>query len=513
MVSPMSKVNTQKVLQPMAALNTRTEHVPITFASPTPMLSLIRDHVAGQGQVDSTEEDLRRYLMAYANRHDVQTGFLSFETFRAELDTTLRRVSPQQEIATIWIDILNLRREFALWGFDAVDSLVVRIASTLRTHIGQEAIIGRISGTCFVFALPASKTDPSSRLKLQMVMDSILQLGSTEFEAAPEVAAGVAFYPNDADSAEDLMRFSSLAAARARQTQSSSILTFQPGMRMLLMRSHLLELEMSKALDRDEFSMLFQPKVDLVTGHVLGAEALMRWQHPEWGPVPPSEFIPVAERSNLIHRVFDFGLRAALKSAQCWTAAGTTPHVVSVNVSAANLRREDFARHVQNILAEYPIDPVELELEVTETLLLDDEELFSNRMRQLKAIGVRLAIDDFGTRYTGFNLLKRLPLDTMKIDQCFIRGIHQSIDMRTLCGTILAMARHMKLRTVAEGIEQPEEMDVMQQIGCDAGQGYYFQRPVSSEDYATFLAQWPRRKALHGFATEMGPVDPLYGIS
>ena len=146
-------------------------------------------------------------------------------------------------------------------------------------------------------------------------------------------------------------------------------------------------------------------------------------------------------------------------------------------------------------MAEIPIAPVELELEVTETLLLDDEELFAARMRQFKTIGVRLAIDDFGTRYTGFNLLKRLPLDTMKIDRCFIRGIHQSADMRMLCSTIIAMARHMKLRTVAEGIEEPEELEVMQQIGCDAGQGYLFQRPVSADEFTDVPARMARAQA------------------
>jgi EAL domain-containing protein (putative c-di-GMP-specific phosphodiesterase class I) len=273
-------------------------------------------------------------------------------------------------------------------------------------------------------------------------------------------------------------------------------------MNKLLQRSHQLEVEIGKSLERNEFSMLYQPKIDLTTGQVLGAEALMRWQHPEWGAVPPSEFIPIAERSSLIQRVFDFSLRTALENARRWIDLGIAPGIISVNVSAANLRRDDFARRVRRLMAEFPIDPIELELEVTETLLLDDEELFSARMRQLKTIGVRLAIDDFGTRYTGFNILKRLPLDSMKIDRCFIRGIHQSFDMRTLCSTIIAMARHMKLRTVAEGIEEPEELDVMQQIGCDAGQGYLFQRPATPEDFIAFLRAWPLQSLKLGFGVK-----------
>lgn len=510
----MPKTNFQLTPIGVPALQ-RVEVVGDPSFIPGPTLPARARRVERSVAVETADDDLRRLILAYANRHDVLTGFLNFASFQSELDGMLKQAGPGKEIATVWIDVLNVRREFALWGVEASEALVRAVGNAMRGSTDRDALLGRISGNCFAFSLPVGKGDPVGRQKLQRVLDALLQMESTEEQAAPEVAAGVAFYPSDADSAEDLLRFSSLAAARARYTQSSSVLTFQPGMRMLLMRSHVLEQEIAKALDRNELSMMFQPKVDLVDGKVLGAEALMRWHHPEWGAVPPSEFIPIAERSSLIHRVFDFSLKSALENARKWNELGIAPAIISVNVSAANLRREDFARRVRSLLTEFPIAPVELELEVTETLLLDDEELFSARMRQLKTIGVRLAIDDFGTRYTGFNLLKRLPLDTMKIDRCFIRGIHQSVDMRTLCSTILAMARHMKLRTVAEGIEELEEMDVMQQIGCDAGQGYLFQRPASPGDFTTFLRGWPKMKASLGFAatSEASQVDQFYGIA
>lgn len=459
-------------------------------------------HQAVLSLLESVDYNLRREIIAYANRYDVQTGLLNFHAFQAELDSLLRNLAPDQEVATVWIDLLNVRREFALWGMDAAELLVRNVAEGLRSTADKSAILGRVGARCFVLAVPAAKADPIARHGFQNVLNTLQQLGAGGLEASPEVAAGVAFFPSDANRAEDLLRYASLASARARYTHSTSVLSFQPGMNKLLQRSHQLEVEIGKSLERNEFSMLYQPKIDLTTGQVLGAEALMRWQHPEWGAVPPSEFIPIAERSSLIQRVFDFSLRTALENARRWIDLGIAPGIISVNVSAANLRRDDFARRVRRLMAEFPIDPIELELEVTETLLLDDEELFSARMRQLKTIGVRLAIDDFGTRYTGFNILKRLPLDSMKIDRCFIRGIHQSFDMRTLCSTIIAMARHMKLRTVAEGIEEPEELDVMQQIGCDAGQGYLFQRPATPEDFIAFLRAWPLQSLKLGFGVK-----------
>ena len=467
------------------------------LAEPAPALA----HAA-QNLLESVDNDLRRHIIAYANRRDVQTGLLNFHSFLAELDSVLRTLPAGQEMAVVWFDVLNIRREFALWGLEASEFLVRSVADALRSSVDSSTLLGRFGGRCFVAAIPSAKSHPAARHRLQDLLNVLLELGANGMEATPEVAAGVAFFPADANRGEDLSRYASLASARARYTRSSSVLSFQPGMKKLLMRSHLLETEMGKSLERDEFSMLYQPKIDLKTGHVLGAEALMRWQHPEWGAVPPSEFIPIAERSNLIQRVFDFSLKSALENTRRWIEMGIAPAVISVNVSAANLRRDDFARRVRRLMADFPIEPVELELEVTETLLLDDEELFTARMRQLKTIGVRLAIDDFGTRYTGFNLLKRLPLDAMKIDRCFIRGIHQSSDMHTLCSTIIAMARHMKLRTVAEGIEEPEELDVLQQIGCDAGQGYLFERPITPEAFTAFLREWPHRRATLGFGAQ-----------
>jgi EAL domain-containing protein (putative c-di-GMP-specific phosphodiesterase class I) len=260
---------------------------------------------------------------------------------------------------------------------------------------------------------------------------------------------------------------------------------------------------MRKSLERgpaqNQFSLVYQPKIELATGRVLGVEALIRWQHPELGAIAPTEFIPVAEHSDLIQRIIEFALGTALHDAQQWRRMGVPVPIVAVNMSWANLRRDDFVPSVVARLAELPIAPTELELEVTESVLLDDEDLFAARVRELKSVGVRVAIDDFGTRYTGFNVLQRMDLDAMKIDRCFIAGVDQSEDMRALCETIVAMARQLRLRSVAEGVEQPGELATLREIGCDAAQGYLFQRPVPFAELAAFLSAWPQRTAALGF--------------
>ena len=450
---------------------------------------------------DNLEDALRGQIKAFELRHDLQTGLLNHQTFHESLTEMLRGRDAGREVALIWIDVLNLRREFALWGAKGTEALVAHVAETLRSAVDGSMLLGRFSARCFLVALEAAKFNKADRQRIQAFADALARLRAPSSRNRVETAAGVAFWPADATTAEDLTRFASLAASRAGYLKSPQVQLFRAGMSHHVLRDHLLEVEMSKALEAggDQFHLVYQPKIEVVTGQVLGAEALIRWNHPELGSVSPGEFIPVAERSELIQRIIEFTLGTALKDVQQWQRLGVSLPLISVNMSWANLRRDDFVPAVRARLAQIPIRPAQLELEVTESVLMDDEELFATRVRQLKSIGVRVSIDDFGTRYTGFNVLKRIPLDSMKIDRCFIHGIDRSRDMRALCETIVAMARQLKLRTVAEGVEQPGELEVLRQIGCDSAQGYLFQKPVPAAELAEFLRRWPGLTAKLGF--------------
>jgi len=460
-------------------------------------------------------DELCQQMVAYGLRHDIETGLLNYQSFQESLVALLRDGPAGQEVALIWIDLLNLRREFSTWGWTRSEAIVRRAADDLRSTADADALLGRFSGGSFLISMRAAKFDQADRYRIQALVDAQPPLRLRASDLKPEVAAGVAFYPSDTESAEDLIRFACMAATRAGYVKSPVVTAFHADMNSLIMRDRKLEVDMHKGLDQGQFSVSYQPNVELNGGRMLGAEALIRWNHPEWGSVTPDEFIPIAERSGLIDRIFDYVLRAALQDMQGWSSLGLSVPIMSVNASVANIRRDDFANSVRGILEEIPIEPAQLELEVTESVLFDDEELFAARMRQLKEIGVRIAIDDFGTRYTGFNELSQLPLDTMKIDKCFIRGIDRSHDMRVLCQTIVAMARQLKLRTVAEGIEEPGELEVLRQIGCDAGQGYLFQQSIVAEEFTVFLREWPERMRAFGFTDvrDFNDLDPLYGIT
>jgi diguanylate cyclase (GGDEF)-like protein len=449
--------------------------------------------------VNNLDDEMQQLMMWYGQRFDFQTKLMNQHAFQAALADLLRNRPADREIALVWIDVLNLRREFARWGSKGVDALVAHIADSLRSAVDSDTLLGRFGARCFLVAMPAKRADAADRARIQMTVDALEPMRVLGTEIRPEIAAGVAYYPSDSVSAEDLIRFASLAASRAGGMKTAAVMSFDAAMNSLVMRDHQLEVEIRKGLDQDQFRVHYQPKIDLQTGEITGAEALMRWNHPEWGPVPQSEFIPIAERSDLIDRIFDFALRTAMWDAQKWRDHGVALSSIAVNVSPANLRRDDFVQTVHAIQKEVLMAPTRLELEITESMLLEDEELFANRLHQMRAAGIRVAIDDFGTRYTGFNMLHRLPLTTMKIDHCFVQGVDRSQEMRALCRTIAAMARQLRLRTVAEGIETASEFRVMREIGCEAGQGYYFQRPIPADEFAAFITEWPERKQDFGF--------------
>jgi diguanylate cyclase (GGDEF)-like protein len=468
-----------------------------------------------QFQVPALENELDQQILRYSQRYDIQTGLLNFQATLDALAAMLRNRADGREVALLWIDLVNLRKEFSLWGWTGAEAMARRVAGTLRSALDSNSLLGRVGGRSFLVAMEAGKHDKAGRRRIQAVLDALTPVRSRSVETRLEVAAGVAFFPVDTESMEDLVRFASLAAMRAEHVKSQAVVPFHEGMNELVLRDHLLEVEMHKGLEQGQFSLDYQAKVGLATGEILGAEALLRWKHPQWGDVTPGEFIPIAERSDLIQRLFDFALRTALEQVQRLHNMGLHVPVMAVNASAANMRTDDFARSVRTVMCEFPAGSTELELEMTESLAFEDEELFTVRMRELKSIGVRIAIDDFGTRYTGFNVLKHLPLDTMKIDQCFIRGIDRSAGMQSLCQTIVAMARQLKLHTVAEGIEEPGELEAMRAIGCDAGQGYLFQRPGPGDEFEQFLREWPYRKQGFGFddATLARDVRPLRDIA
>jgi EAL domain-containing protein (putative c-di-GMP-specific phosphodiesterase class I) len=297
---------------------------------------------------------------------------------------------------------------------------------------------------------------------------------------------GVSVYPDDGLDAETLIKNADTAMYQAKENGRQSYRFFKPAMNVRAVERQSIEESLRRALERNEFALHYQPKIDLRTGAITGAEALLRWTHPTHGLVSPARFIPVAEDCGLILPIGAWVLREACAQARAWVDAGLPVATMAVNVSAMEFRNENFLRNLAAILVETGFDPTFLELELTESVLMKHAESTASILQSVRERGVQVAVDDFGTGYSSLSYLRKFPVDALKIDQSFVRQISGGEDT-TIVTAVIAMARSLKLRVVAEGVETVGELTFLRAHQCDEAQGYYFSRPVPPQQFARLL--------------------------
>jgi diguanylate cyclase len=292
------------------------------------------------------------------------------------------------------------------------------------------------------------------------------------------VSIGVSSYPSDGPDAESLMNKADTAMYEAKQHGRNNYQFFRRDMQARLADRQLLERDLRYALGRNEFLLHYQPKFNLQTGHITGVEALIRWEHPQRGLVYPGQFVPIAEECGLILPIGRWVLLEACQQARAWSDAGLGILPVAVNVSTLEFRDKDFVSGVRAALIATGIEPPNLELELTESVLMHDAESTVRTLGALKAMGVKLAIDDFGTGYSSFTYLRRFPVDALKLDQSFVQEITADPEDATIVDAMINIGKSLKRRVIAEGVETRAQLNFLQRHGCAEGQGYYFSRPV-----------------------------------
>ncbi len=300
---------------------------------------------------------------------------------------------------------------------------------------------------------------------------------------------GISMFPDDGDDAVTLIKNADTAMYIAKERGRNNRQFFEQGMNARAVERQLVETNLRHALERDEFVLYYQPKVNLATGAVIGAEALIRWIHPQWGMVPPDRFIRVAEDFGLIVPMGRWVLHEACLQAKRWQDAGMRVDTIAVNVSAVEFRRPEFIDCVQQILDTSALHPACLELEITESVLMNDAEGSRSILTQLKRMGIRLAVDDFGTGYSSLSYLKLFPIDVLKIDKSFVSSIGTSDDDGAIASAVIAMGNSLNYRVVAEGVEDEFQLDFLRRHLCDEGQGYFFGAPVAPREFEGLLAQ------------------------
>jgi EAL domain-containing protein (putative c-di-GMP-specific phosphodiesterase class I) len=298
---------------------------------------------------------------------------------------------------------------------------------------------------------------------------------------------GISTFPDDGADAETLLKNADIAMYRAKDLGRNNYQFYSAQMNKHTFERLAMESSLRRAVERNEFLLHYQPKLDLRTGAIAGVEALVRWQHPDWGMVSPAQFIPLAEETGLIVQIGEWVLRTACEQSRKWREEGIPALRIAVNLSARQFAQKTLLRDVGRIIAESGLTPESLELEITESLVMHNPEQATQTLEELKAMGISLSIDDFGTGYSSLSYLKRFPLDCVKIDRSFIKDIPVDADDMAITKGVIALGHSLRLKVVAEGVETAEQLDFLRANDCDELQGFFFSKPLPSEEVTTFL--------------------------
>lgn len=395
--------------------------------------------------------------------------------------------------ALLFIDMDDFKTLNDSLGHDMGDMLLQQISERLIACVREGDTVARLGGDEFMVMLENLHADLPTAAnlaetvgrKIIAIINQPYQLSSGEYRCSPSI--GATMFEGNRDSIDELIKQADIAMYQSKKNGRNTLSFFDPQMQRSVNKRAAMEAELHKALEHHEFCLHFQVQVD-AWRHPVGAEALIRWQHPELGLISPAEFIPIAEESNLILSIGSWVVESACKQISEWQKSpNTNGLVLAVNVSAKQLRQTKFSEDVRRLIQQYQIPAHHLKIEITESMLLADIEQSINTMRELKEVGVQFSLDDFGTGYSSLQYLKRLPLDQLKIDQSFVHDLVNDLNDRAIVRTIITMAQSLNLDVIAEGVETEEQREVLQKKGCMHFQGYLFGRPVPIEQFDAFL--------------------------
>ncbi|WP_338759084.1 EAL domain-containing protein [Massilia sp. METH4] len=440
-----------------------------------------------------TERKLTERHISHIAHHDALTGLPNRILLQDRLAQAIAYANRGGR--TMWVLLIDLDRfKFVndTLGHKAGDQLLVTIAARLRASVRETDTVARLSGDEFVAILAEHADENLKADVVDRIMAALAQpitLVGKEFGVTCSI--GVAVYAGDGTPAEHLIEHADIAMYAAKKLGRNRWQFYHDAMNNEAEERLRIEGALRNALERGEFVLHYQPQVDLAGGHIVGMEALLRWQHPELGMVPPQRFIGLAEETGLIVPIGAWVLRTACAQARAWNGAlalrGEAPLRVAVNLSARQFGQPDLVDSIAQVLADTGLPPACLDLELTESLFVDDVTQAVDLLHQLKALGVALSIDDFGTGYSSFSYLRRFPIDVLKIDRSFVADIASDADEAAIVVSIIALARNLKLRVIAEGVESPAQLDFLRAQGCHEMQGYLFSRPLPAEDFERMI--------------------------
>ena len=442
---------------------------------------------------DITERRLYQARIEQQANYDTLTGLANRSLLNDRIQQAIfTAASYGTRLAVVFVDLDRFKFINDSLGHHVGDELLKTMADRFRSSVREHDTVARLGGDEFVLLIN-SQGEPDS---VGTTMERMLELISRpwrsahgEFEVTCSI--GVSLYPDDGSDADTLLKHADSAMYRAKEHGRNNFQFFTDDLNRLMKERLELESNLRRALDRGQFELLYQPRVDLKTRELTGCEALIRWQLPGRGEIGPARFIPIAEETGLIGPIGRWVLQTACAQNKAWQDAGMKPCVVAVNVSPRQFRRDDLVQTITEVLEQTRLDPRWLEIEITENMVMHDGEQMVEMLRAIKRLGVQIAVDDFGTGYSSLSYLRRFPVDRLKVDRSFVQDMAKDADSAAIVRTIIALGHNLGLKVVAEGVESEDQIAFLADNACDELQGYYFSKPISAWRFRKLL-QPPR---------------------
>lgn len=446
---------------------------------------------------DITERKLYQARIEQQANYDTLTGLANRSLLQDRLQQSMLACSTYgSRLAVAFIDLDRFKFINDSLGHHIGDELLKCIAKRLISCVRDIDTVARLGGDEFVILISdqAGNSDSLGKM-MERILTAVAEpwlIEQGEFNVTASV--GVARYPDDGADAQTLLKHADTAMYRAKDKGRNGVQFFTNDLNVRMIENLEMESKLRRALEREQFLLHYQPRIDLLSGACVGAEALIRWQVSPQEIISPSRFIPLAEETGLIVPIGRWVLETACRQNKAWQEMGLAPMVVSVNVSARQCHQDDFVQTVVAVLKNTGLEARYLEIELTESMVMHDAEKLVAMLDELKRIGVQMSVDDFGTGYSSLSYLKRFPVDRLKIDRSFVQDLRSDSDDATIVRTIIALGHNLGLHIVAEGVETGEQSDFLRQNGCDEAQGYLFGHPVPNVDFIAWLKHRPQRK-------------------
>jgi len=435
--------------------------------------------------VDVTHRKIAEERIQSLAYRDAVTGLPNRTLLVDRLAVAIRAARRRREkVAVLFVDLDHFKIINDSLGHATGDLLLKDVAQRLKTVVREQDTVARLGGDEFVIVMNTVKDIGDVAVAARRVLE---MLGAPYFIEGRSLSVsgsiGISIFPDHGNDTTTLIKNADAAMYSAKENGRREFQFFTPGMNAQIVERLTLESSLRVALDRNELFLMYQPQIEVATGKLTGAEALLRWQHPELGLVPPDKFIRIAENSGLIITIGEWVLRTACAQARQWQSQGLPPVPIAVNVSAIQFRHEGFVQLIKRVLNHTGLPAQYLELELTEGLIMSNADVIVSMLRELKDAGVRLSIDDFGTGYSSLSYLRHFPVYKLKIDRSFIRDVTADRDDAAITSTIISMAKSLNLKVIAEGVENEEQMSFLRQQKCDEVQGYYCSRPLCGDEF------------------------------